>query len=91
MRTIWKFDRPLSSLDDVIHIEMPRGAKVLSVGNQNGKLAIWAEVDTDYSHRTETRRFRVAGTGHPLNETCRFIGTVQFESGSLVFHIYEMT
>jgi hypothetical protein len=90
---VWKYSKPLPEIDDVIEFQMPRGTKVLSVGNQHETLTFWCEVDSSQPPETSARRFRVAGTGHPLDEfggflRGRFLGTVQFMGGSLVFHVY---
>lgn len=98
MTTIHKFSIPLDKLTDVVELDMPRGAHVLSAGNQNDALCFWAVVDTQQQFM-ENRRFRVAGTGHPLGgadgarigtfQRGRFLGTVQFLNGRLVFHIFD--
>lgn len=84
-KTIWKYPFPIH---DSFELEMPRGAKVLSVQVQGGKPCLWAEVNENGFD--ETRYFEVRGTGHTLigNEG-RFIGTIQLMEGALVFHIYE--
>ena len=96
--TIWKFDLPW---EDVASVEMPKGAVVLSVGVQpdgigGQALKLWAIVPDPHAEK-ETRRFRVAGTGHPLHEPHSdpafsvggFLGTVIWPGGSLVFHVFS--
>lgn len=95
MGTIWKYSKPVHELTDWISFQIPAKAKVLSVGNQNETLCIWVEVERP----TPVCKwfFRIAGTGHPLvpdDQTVlpvlgRFIGTVLFAQGSLVFHVYQ--
>lgn len=82
METIWKFKAPI---DDTIRIKMPVGAVVLSVQAQNGEPCIWAIVNPAVD--VEFRTFHWRGTGHPLGEVGRFVGTVQFPG--LVFHLFE--
>lgn len=77
-------------IDNVAAANMPRGARILSVGNQRESLCVWALVDTD---KPKTGRgFRVVGTGHPIENAERFafLGTVQFRDGALVFHVFDM-
>ena len=84
MKEIWKFTLPVT---DYPVVSMPKGARVLSVGVQHGEVQIWALVDPEAPK--ELRGFRVAGTGHPLEdeiESLRFIGLVQM--GDLVWHIF---
>jgi hypothetical protein len=72
-------------------VEMPKGAHVLSVGVQgDDEMVAWALVDPDAEK--VVRRFAVYPTGlvevspHPG----RFIGTVMFERGRLVFHVFDV-
>ncbi len=86
MKKIWKYTLPVS---DYPVISMPKGARVLSVDVQHGKVQVWALVDPEAP--TELHRFMMVGTGHCLTEKCvesmRFIGTVQM--GDFVWHIFE--
>ena len=75
-------------LTDYPVVSMQKGARVLSVGVQHGQIQVWALVNPEAPK--ELRRFRIAGTGHPLEEELerlRFIGTVQM--GDFVWHIFE--
>ena len=93
MKTVYKYKLPL---DDYVKIVMPKGAEIISVGEQEQELVIWAVVDsTAIEHRNKV--FRIAGTGHPLSrnlsngpdEKLLFIGTVQHSNG-LVWHVFEV-
>lgn len=85
MNTIWKF--PLQ-INDNVAVTMPKGAKVLCVQMQGSKPCLWAVVDSEAE--TETRRFFIRGTGHPMPESFeRYIGTVQMADGALIFHVFE--
>ena len=68
--------------------EMPFNAKIISVGYQRGDIQVWAIVnpsDKDF----HTVFFNVYGTGHEVNKIeGKFLGTVVWPDGSLVFHIY---
>lgn len=88
---VWKFATPVNQLDDVIELAMPEGAAVLSAVNQREHLCIYAECDPQAA--PVKRRFRVAGTDHPLTPAVnrRFVGTVIFMSGDFVLHVYELT
>lgn len=76
-------------VNDVVEIEMPLEAEVLSVQVQRGGPCIWALVDPKTT--LETKIFVVYGTGHPVNTstTGKFIGTFQLSGGALVFHLFE--
>lgn len=88
MRSIWKFT---PAMRDYSIVQMPKGARILSVGNKNETLCVWALVET--SAPMVERTFRIAGTGHPVNYDVTpemFVGTAMFESGRLVFHVFDM-
>ena len=87
MKKVYKYVLPM--YDDVA-IELPQGAKILKVDTQESVPCIWALVDPDAP--LEMRKFRVVGTGHPIEEKgLEFIGTFQMYGGELVFHLFEQT
>ncbi len=86
--SVWKFVLPI---DDVVSVQMPARARVLSCGVQHGEVCVWAAVDTTAA--LVERRFRVAGTGHPLtliDASGPFVGTVMLHGGALVFHVFDL-
>lgn len=85
MKRIYKYPLELS---DVAEVSLPRGAKILHVGEQQGELRLWALGDPSVA--SERRRFRVVGTGHPADglEVMKHLGTIQSPSG-LVWHVFE--
>lgn len=82
--TIWKF--PLTVTDEQV-IDIPAGAKLLSVQTQLGIPCLWALVEP--TNRKEKRRFFMNGTGHEVDHACPFIGTFQINGGILVFHLFD--
>ncbi len=85
MPTIWKFE---FKVDDDVRVKMPTGASIIHVGSQKSlHLCLWAVVEEKAA--TETRRFFVRGTGHPMlrADAANHIGTVL--DGSFVWHIFE--
>lgn len=87
MSTVFKYPIPIN---DESEIHMPRGADIICVDVQNGLPHLWARVDPEAP--IVVRHFRMAGTGHPLNddEVGKHIGSVQLRGGTLVFHIFEI-
>lgn len=87
MKTVWKYE--IHPDDDMIAIEMPVGAEVLSVQIQRGQPVLWALVDTDAIHRMHY--FHIARTGyfitHPVE---RHLGTFQLDGGAPVFHLFQL-
>lgn len=90
MNTIYKYLLPITDLQGV---DLPKGAKILHVGEQEGGISLWAQVDTEAEK--ENRVFKIVGTGHPIAAGDRpqgltFIGTVIQRSAPLVWHIFEV-
>ena len=87
-KTIWKY--PIL-VQDYFEIAMPIGAQILTVQMQNGVPCIWVVVKSGIDVASENRRFTVHGTGHPVGENEKYIGTFQMANGALVFHTFEVT
>ena len=89
MLTIFKYSIPI---EDHFTLEMPRGAKILTVKIQRENPQLWAMVDSET--KKEKRYFRLAGTGHPLGEDylkiINYVSTFQIKNLGLVFHLFEI-
>jgi hypothetical protein len=83
---VYKYVIPV--VDEPVII-MPLSAKLLHVHNQRGEICLWALVNPE-DREVGARRFRVAGTGHPISqgENLDYIGTVHMDGGRLVFHVF---
>ena len=79
-------------INDRVEVELPEGAEILTVQCQLDQPQLWALVDPQAQR--ETRVFRIAGTGHPIEydmgSEYKYIDTFQMMNGSLVFHVFEM-
>lgn len=85
MKVVWKF--PLALADRQL-INMPTGAKLLTVQMQDVDICLWALVDPDAA--PVQRAITVAGTGHTmLGETGKYVATFQMAHGELVFHVFD--
>ena len=85
MKTVWKFPFEMT---DTVRIMMPAGAQLLHLETQHGVPCLWALVDPE-SEKVR-RKFRLAGTGHPLpDDIGRHLGSFQLLEGNLVFHLFE--
>jgi hypothetical protein len=77
---------------DVQIISMPKGARVLHVGNQHEHLCVWAVVDP--SQPMIRRGFAVFGTGQlgvpQETDDVKYIGSVQMRGGALVRHVFDV-
>lgn len=85
MKTIWKF--PLV-IDAVQTIEMPAGAEILSVLEQDGRICVWALVTPGAAPLS--RRFEMFWTGDAVPNFARrrFLATVQI--GRHIHHVFEL-
>lgn len=69
-------------------VKMPSEAQILSVGNQHGRLCLWANVYPN--NEIVTRSIVICGTGHksPVGNY-KFVGTVIQLDGALVWHVFQ--
>jgi len=74
-------------ITDNYTISMPQGAELLHVGLQHGRICLWARVNP--GAKMVDYHFRLVGTGHDGADG-RYLGTVSFHSGDLVFHIFAL-
>jgi hypothetical protein len=87
---VWKY---AFDVMDRVEFLLPVGAKVLTVQVQNGRPCIWVMVDPSEQQKVP-RQFRVAGTGHMLEQDGEFdelqyIGTFQLDEGRFIGHLFE--
>ncbi len=84
MNAIWKY----TIQGPRVTLEMPQGAKILSLQVQNNQPKIWALVDTYQPNVSRT--FRAIPTGSEFDAAgLTYIGTFQIDDGWLVFHLFE--
>lgn len=72
-------------------IDLPKGSFLLAVQNQRNVLTLWFLQPVE-EVENETRTFirRLTGENHVVPEGAKFIDTVQFDEGFLVYHIFEV-
>jgi hypothetical protein len=86
MKTVWKYEFGMA---DYVEIEMPVECEILCVQMQGGQPCVWALANPN--EQKIIRRFRIAGTGHPIgHESMSYVGTFQMAGGALVFHVFEV-
>lgn len=82
-QTIWKF-----ILQPECEVEIPKGAQILSVREQDVDICLWALVDP--AAEKQRRRFVGFGTGDDVpDRPMTFLGTVHL-GGGMVFHVFEL-
>jgi hypothetical protein len=69
-------------------LELPEGAKLLSVQMQFDIPCLWALVDEKALFKR--RKLTVHGTGNPINSTDNqtYLGTIQMREGQFVWHVF---
>jgi len=88
MKTIYKYKL---KQQEIVEVEMPKGARVLTAQAQGVHVWIWAIVDAD-PKETEMRRFAILKTGQSISfntDVLTHVGSVQFDEGGLVYHVFE--
>lgn len=80
MKRVYKYR--IEDLDVLI----PEGAEFCHLGFQGDELYIWFLVDP--AKPVKARKFRIHGTGSPISDDRKFIGTV-FD-GPFVWHVFEL-
>jgi len=89
MLKIWKFELPDFVVQKVILI-LPGGAKILSVVELKGNIAIYVQVNPDATAVQREFVFVMTGTPLELPEKAVFIGTVVLENGDYVLHVFDL-
>ena len=85
MKTVYKY--PLTFAGKQF-VELPAGAKPLSVVNQYGNLVLYALVDPE-EMTVGGLTIRIACTGITVEfPGYRFLGTVVFKGGMLIVHVW---
>jgi hypothetical protein len=82
---IWKWTLTITDLQS---LEMPHGAKIITVQVQHGEPQLWALCDENAEK--EKRNIAIYGTGNPVPDVPgTYIGTFQVRDGLLVFHVFD--
>lgn len=92
-RRIYKYKLEIAK--NMQEITMPLGAQIMHIGAQNNTdLSIWCLVNPT-QEEMKVRKFMVLATGDEFKiddgKFYRFIGTVLFDGGSFVVHVFEVT
>ena len=85
MKTIHKYNVPPA---DEWSMDLPAGARLLSVQVQYGEPVLWALVDPAQPPVPMLFAIRRTGDGADDLGVAEFIGTFQLQNGALVFHLF---
>jgi hypothetical protein len=86
MRSVWKFLLDETGNPQPLH--MPEEAEILTVHQQAGRVALWAEVDANKPR--VPRWFIITPTGGQVPENGEYVGTVFLDNNRIVFHLWEL-
>jgi len=89
MKTIWKKTIVKINHNGIALIEVPKGAKFLTVQNQHGEPTLWFLCDP--KQPLETRSIQWVGTGVDVKnpDELVYIGTIQQHGGTFISHFFE--
>jgi len=77
-------------MKDMFSLRMSKDAQILHFDVQNEYPRIWCLVNPD--NENESRYFRFAGTGHPINCVIKnYIGTIKMMNDRLLYHLFEIS
>jgi len=83
-KAIWKYPLFLGKNE----LELPRGSRIVHVGDDNGIPTLWALVNITPEHPREVRNLIIKGTGHPVSQVEDYIGT--WQAPPYVWHLFEL-
>lgn len=83
---IWKYNLGIDG-----ELEIPEGAKILTVQTQKNEPYIWALIDPKKPKKK--RRFIALATGYNASMVVNkpYIGTYQIDDGDGVYHVFELS
>lgn len=89
MKQVLKFQ--FMTENNSIVTDFTKPFRVVSVGEQDGRVTAWVEVLDVNEYTGSTHRLQLAyfATGQYISEGATYIGTVLMQSG-LVWHVYEV-
>lgn len=86
MRVVYKFEIKIGGVQ---RLALPNDTKILHVGEQDGRIMLWAQVQNTGKLSDKYRYFRAHGTGHAnIEDYETHWATVQMRDG-FVWHVYE--
>jgi hypothetical protein len=82
--SVWKTILRIANVQD---IEVPKDAELLTARDQHEQICVWFKCNP--ANPTTKRRIAMVGTGHPVPEGARYVGTGFLDGGQLVVHVFE--
>jgi hypothetical protein len=92
MKKIFKYPIEKPDENGEAMIEVPVNSTILTVEQQyQSQIVVYAIVDVDNQQGIRRVQVRVVGTGHEINfdtNDFKYLGTVKFGDGQLMFHVF---
>lgn len=85
---VWKFPVPQGPVPTIATVEMPEGAEIIRVGQQDDVLTVWALVNLRTT-RKDARQLLAVPTGIELWGVLRYLGTTAVHDDEIVVHVFE--
>ncbi len=88
---VYKYEVPVGPEPGISEVELPDRAWIVSFGQQNNDLFVWAVVDPEINQMKKVELLLV-GTGDQFAERhCgRFLGTAHLYEGQVVVHCFQV-
>lgn len=91
MKVVYKYIVDSQSMHQHIFVvTLPLGAEILTVQKQREQTCMWVLQDLQGNGSFQERRFVKIGTGQPVADNYKYIGTVQELEGALIWHYFEV-
>ena len=86
VKTIHKYSLDITS-EDKVTVMMPRVAKVVMVGTQDGQFFLWAIVNSE--NPLFERHYRLIHTGQPIPGGYDHVASFTRNNGESTWHLFE--
>jgi hypothetical protein len=86
VKTIHKYSLDTTNEDEIM-VMMPRVARIVMVGSQNGQPFLWAIVDSESP--LIARHYRLIATGQPIPGGYAHVASFTRNNGESTWHLFE--
>jgi len=88
MKRIYKYAYDSAMQGGPWQIEATKGATPVAFQWQNSAPTVWVELDP--GKVPASMHFWLAATGQPIPDRGAYVGTIQYPTSGLVFHLYQI-
>lgn len=87
---IYKYLLPDTRTQLTATIQLPAGARILSIGVQRNQPMLWAQVDPEAPLRRRKLFYCDTGDQEPEHRDATFLGTLLLDDGDFVSHVFVL-